>query len=103
MKKKANLYKKENDFTVESVLTEEPLIMNIQKSQVTVRGDHNKIEDKHEEICILFSAKDPCSIEERDFVVANPNEPLVVRISQKNEVDRLIETLQRFRAEIWGI
>jgi hypothetical protein len=102
MNKQVNQYKKENDIIVENVLTSELLRMNLQKSHVTFRGAHNKIDHEHDELCISFVAEDPCSIEERDFVVANPNEPLLVTLSQKKEVDRLIETLQRFRTEIWG-
>lgn len=101
MKNKSNQYKKENDIIVENVLTSENLKMNIQKSHITIGDGNGRIDNEHDELTIAFFAEDPCSIEEREFVVANPNEPLVISIRQKKDVDRLIKTLEKFSQEIW--
>jgi hypothetical protein len=101
MKNKTNQYKKENDIIVENVLTSENLKMNIQKSHVTIGNGNGSISSEHDELTIAFFAESPCSIEEREFVVANPNEPLVITIRQKNDVERLIKTLEKFSQEIW--
>ena len=101
MKNKPNQYKKENDIIVENVLTSENLKMNIQKSHVTIGDENGRIDNEHDELTIAFFAESPCSIEEREFIVANPNEPLVISIFQKKDVDRLIKTLEKFSQEIW--
>ena len=102
MKNKVSQYKKENDIIVENVLTSENLKMNIQKSHVTIGDGNGRIDNEHDELTIAFFAVDPTSIEERGFLMANPNEPLVISIFQKKDVDRLIKTLEKFRTEIWG-
>lgn len=51
------------------------------------------------ELAIVISAEDPIQEEEKEFL----NMPIVVSIESAAEADHLIKTLEKIRAQIWGI
>jgi hypothetical protein len=103
MKNKVNPYKKENDICVESVSTQEILVMNPQKSHVTLGDGFGGTESEYDQLIIVFSAADPCPPQDRVPVTFDPNEPLVIAMDHKESVDHLIATLQKLRNQIWGM
>jgi hypothetical protein len=101
MEKKCTNYNKQNDVSVLSLSTHEILKINPQISRTRVtdsEGEHNG----PDELILVFSASEPTPIEERELCVMDPNEPLIVLLESKNQVDHLIEVLQKLRFQLYG-
>ena len=94
-------YNKLNDVSVLSLTTNETLKINPQISHTRItdsEGEHKG----PDEIILLFSASEPTPIEERELCAIDPNEPLIVLLESKDQVDHLIEVLQKLRFQLYG-
>ena len=97
MESKVNQYCTENDIIVESVFTEELLILNPRITPVKTGNVYSV------ELGILFRAVDPVPENEKVINTVNPEYPMFISFRSHNEVDHLIATLQKLRAQIWGL
>lgn len=101
MKNKTTFYNKQHDVSALSLTTHETLKINPQISHTHLldsEGNH-KGPDK---LILFFSAANPCPAEAREDWKVDPNEPLVVSLESKDQVDHLIAVLQQLRFQIYG-
>ena len=94
-------YEKHNDISVLSLTTHETLKLNPQISHTRITDSEGQHKGP-DELILVFSASESIPIEERELCAMDPNESLIVLLESKDQVDHLIEVLEKLRFQLYG-